>query len=112
MQAPTAAPATSGADQYHVMTSGGAGGGTQHGTGCNCGPGAAGGAAGQQAHAYGGQQRQPGLDSTATVQGQSVAEAVADVFAPGTLDRQDAVLLWTGVNSVLFAALVYLEVRG
>jgi hypothetical protein len=104
MHAPTQAPTTSSADQYYAMGGATAGG---HGTGCNCGSHQSAGATSASRQA-----RQPGLHSSATVSGASVSERVAHAFAPGTLDRQDAVLLWTGVNSVLFAALVYLEVRG
>ncbi|QSG06467.1 hypothetical protein HSR121_2136 [Halapricum desulfuricans] len=39
-----------------------------------------------------------------------VSTALASIFAPGKLDREDALLLWTGVNTVLFATLIYLEV--
>lgn len=76
--------------------------------GCNCGTEQA--PSQPQATSQSGQQRQPGLESSATVSGESMTEAVASLFAPGTLDRQDALLLWTGVNTLLFATIVYLEV--
>lgn len=104
MQAPTAQPTGSNAGQYHTMGAGATATATSgSGTGCNCG-------AGGGAPSSSGQQREPGLDSSATVAGQSVSEAAASLFAPGDLDQQDALLLWTGVNSLLFAALIYLEV--
>lgn len=55
-----------------------------------------------------------GVSSTSTVTGDEidVSQALASVFAPGSLDQQDALLLWTGINTVLFTALIYLEVRG
>lgn len=54
-----------------------------------------------------------GVSSTATVSGDEidVSQAIASIFALGSLDQQDALLLWTGVNTVLFAMLIYLEVR-
>ena len=53
-----------------------------------------------------------GISSTSTVTGGEVdiSTALASIFAPGALDQQDALLLWTGVNTVLFATLIYLEV--
>jgi len=94
MQAPALNPTASGAaeGQYHVMTSGSTG---QSG-------GCAAGVCGQQAG---------GIESEATVVGTDPAAAAASLFAPGSLDREDAILLWTGVNSLLFITLVYLEVR-
>lgn len=54
-----------------------------------------------------------GVTSTSTVDAGDVdiSAALASIFAPGQLDQQDALLLWTGVNTVLFATLIFLEVR-
>lgn len=64
-------------------------------------------------HQQGSAQSDQGIESTSTVEGEDmdVSAALASIFAPGSLDQSDALLLWTGVNTVLFASLVYLEVR-
>ena len=92
----------SGAGQYYVMD----GAGQPHGGNC-----AAGTCPTSSAQASQSGQRQPGLESGSSVVDDPAGTA-ASMFAPGGLDQQDAILLWTGVNTLLFATLVYLELRG
>ncbi|WP_136688321.1 hypothetical protein [Halorhabdus amylolytica] len=117
MQAPainsTASGGTEG--QYHAMTAtpsatGGSGGCRASGTcgGGSCPQGT--GQQGQQSAGQQGQQPEPGLDSSLSTSG-DLPSSAASLFAPGNLSHQDAILLWTGVNSVLFLALVYMEVN-
>ncbi|WP_229112938.1 hypothetical protein [Halapricum desulfuricans] len=96
MQAPTTTTTTksgSTGGQYHIMG--------QPASSCNSCP------SGHRSGADSG-----GVTSTSTVTGDEidVSTALASIFAPGKLDREDALLLWTGVNTVLFATLIYLEV--
>lgn len=96
MQAPTTTTTTesgSTGGQYHTMA--------QPASSCNNCPG------GHRSGATPG-----GVASTSTITGDEVdiSTALASIFAPGSIDRDDALLLWTGVNTVLFATLIYLEV--
>lgn len=97
-EATTAQPGQDGwGGQPHVMTDGGGG------QGCGCtGCCSTSSTAPTNAPAD--------LDATASTSAATVTDAVATLFAPGDLDVEDALLIWTGLNTLLFAWWAYREV--
>jgi len=52
------------------------------------------------------------IETDASVTGGTVTDTVRSLAAPGELSTEDALLVWTALNTVLLAYWAYTEVRG
>jgi len=82
--------------QVHTMTGGNAGG-----QGCGC--------AGCCSSSTG--NRAADVDTDASITGETVTDTIQSLAAPGELSTEDALLVWTAINTLVLAYWAYTEVR-
>jgi len=83
--------------QVHTMT-GGAGG-----QGCGC--------AGCCSSSTSSGNRAANVDTDASITGGAVTDTVQSLAAPGALSTEDALLVWTAINTLVLAYWAYTEVQ-
>jgi len=85
--------------QVHTMTKGGNAG--EQGCGCAgcCSSSSTG-------------NRAANVDTDASVSGGTVTDTIQSLAAPGALSTEDALLIWTAINTLVLAYWAYTEVRG
>ena len=84
--------------QVHTMT----GGGSAGGQGCGCAGCCSSPSSGNQA---------ADVETDASVTGGTVSDTVQSLAAPGTLSTEDALLIWTAINTLVLAYWAYTEVQ-
>ncbi|AXG09481.1 hypothetical protein [Haloplanus rubicundus] len=85
--------------QVHTMTGGSAGG-----QGCGC-------AGCCSSSTTSGGNQAANIDNDVSVTGGTVTDTIQSLAAPGTLSTEDALLIWTALNTAILAYWAYTEVR-
>jgi len=85
--------------QAHTMT-----GGSSGGQGCGC----AGCCSSSNSSAG---NRAANVETDASITGGTVTDTIQSLAAPGELSTEDALLVWTAINTLVLAYWAYTEVR-
>jgi len=93
-----------GTGQVHTMT----GGNNAGGQGCACGGCC--GSASTSSTSTG--NRAADVETDVSVTGGTVTDTIQSIAAPGELSTEDALLIWTTINTLVLAYWAYTEVRG
>jgi hypothetical protein len=86
--------------QVHTMT----GGGSDGGQGCGC--------AGCCSSSTSSGNQAANVETHASITGGTVSDTIQSLAAPGSLSTEDALLIWTAINTLVLAYWAYTEVRG